>query len=433
MQTQTLDDIPMLAQALDLQRTLSASKDIGELVFTFVDRFHRHYGVSTVMGLRTEGLEGGAFRVMDFIEAAAGLSPQALVENAKWDLPPHQVPVEQGGLIGQLLQTRSPTLARGIDPAEDPVLARYIQTPCDLVTIPVFHEGVLDEWFLVFREPGAPHDPEHTRLLLSALNMFSRGIHQLRLHDDIASLNQQLDAKLREVAKVQRSILPQQTPAYDTVDIAVDYRPCDLAGGDYYDFRTFDDGAMGVVIADVSGHGPGAAVVMAMLRTAISINRVLDTQAGDVIATINRFMWDGLAEGTFVTACFLKLHPETGQVGYASAGHWPALVRKHDGRVVPLDESSGLPIGIVEDMEVTSGTYQLDPGDTVLLYTDGILEAFNPSDETFGLARLTQTLEAHTPTTARCTLDAVSKAVNAHTQGRKPDDDQCVLALRYIG
>ncbi|MEM6505673.1 MAG: PP2C family protein-serine/threonine phosphatase [Planctomycetota bacterium] len=433
MQTQPLDDIPMLDEVLGLQRALSVSVDIPELIYTFVDRFYRMYGFGTVLGLERRGLEDDAYRVRDFIDATKGLSRDTVMDDSTWDQPDEAVAIDRGGMIAPMIQGGKPTLTRGVDTASDPVLSRYLQRQCDVIGVPVFHDGKLDEWFLVFREPGLPLEPVHVRLLVSMFNMFSRAIIQLRLHDDVASLNGQLDAKLREVADVQQSILPQQLPSDQKIDIAVEYRPSDLAGGDYYDFRSFEDGSVGIVIADVSGHGPGAAVVMAMLRTVMSINRLLDPSAIDIVQHVNRLLWDGLTPGTFVTAFFVKFHPETGKADYANAGHWPALLRKTDGRIERLSEGGAPPIGMLEDIASPGGTTQLESGDTLLLYTDGITETFNPGGKIFGEDRLIQTLKEHRPQSARATLDAVCRAVDRYADGEPNSDDQCMVALRYLG
>ena len=331
------------------------------------------------------------------------------------------------------IQSTKPSLCEEIEPQADPVLSRLLDWRCDIISVPVFHDRQLNEWFLVFRQPGSAVDATLIRLLVSMFNMFSRSITQIALHREVAELNEKLDGKLKEVAQVQRSILPEELPDHEALDIAVHYLPCDMAGGDYYDFRSFEDGSVGIVVADVSGHGPGAAVVMAMLRTAMSIDRALHTDAGSTVHTINQYLWDGLSAGTFVTAFFLKIHPETGRVGYASAGHWPALVRKADGAVHKLDHGSGPPIGLLEELQAPGGDYQLDDGDAVLLYTDGITEAFDPENQAFGNVKLEETLTTDHSTSAQATLDAIRSAVDKHVKGREPSDDQCMVAIRYSG
>lgn len=433
MQPETFDDIPMLDEVLELQRDLSASNDIGELIFTIADRFRKLYGVEAILGLDVQGLEPGQFRVMDFFNSGEGVTPDNIFENVKWDLPrdPIHSPAESDGVISQIVQSSKPSHCKEIDPKADPVLSHFVDWRCDIIAVPVFHDRQLDEWFLVFRQPGSPVDETLVRLLVSMFNMFSRSIIQIILRQQVAELNEKLDKKLQEVAQVQRSILPEAVPDHETLDIAVHYLPCDMAGGDYYDFRSFDDGSVGIVIADVSGHGPGAAVVMAMLRTAMSIDRALHSGAGGTVRTINRYLWDGLSAGMFVTAFFLKIHPETGRVGYASAGHWPALVRKANGAIHKFDQGSGPPIGMLEELEAPGGDYQLEDGDTVLLYTDGITEAFDPNDKAFGITKLEKTLASDHSASSEATLDTIRCAVETHAKGREPMDDQCMVAIRY--
>ena len=215
------------------------------------------------------------------------------------------------------------------------------------------------------------------------------------------------------------------------VDVAALYRPSDYAGGDYYDFRRFDDGSIGFIIADVAGHGPAAAVVMAMLRTAASIYRNLNMPSDQVAGDLNRMLWDGLSDGVFVTACFAQLQPDTGALNYARAGHCPARLRRADGRVLTLDAGGGPPLGVLPDLTTEGGSETLAPGDAIVLYTDGITEAFDAGGEMFGEARLDAAIRDCDAGGADTMLRSIIARTDAHTAGHTRSDDQCALVVRY--
>lgn len=433
MQIESLADMPLIDAVLDMQRALSQARDENELVYGFAKRINKISGVTEILDVAVCDPIQSSFRVMDrLIVTDPNLSLENVRNNSYWDADAKDVPVISGGLVGKIIQGTVPKIARDVHPASDPVLDGWITGPRDALAVPVFYEGNITQWLILFREPGLPLDPVHLRAGIAMFNMLSRGVYQLKLTRQITALHKQLEGKLEEVARIQRSLLPTDIPEHPALDMAVSYRPSDVASGDYYGFRDFDDGAFGIAMADVAGHGPAAAVVMTMLRTAMSIWRNLNLPGGDVVRDINRFMWDSLTDGTFVTAFFLRIHPMTGHVLYANAGHCPPLLRKSDGSFKWLDEEVGPPLGVLPEIETPRGEFILESGDTIILYTDGITEAFNPAKELFGETRLEETVREASGS-ALAILQAIVKAVDTHAAGRQRIDDQCLLAVQYRG
>jgi sigma-B regulation protein RsbU (phosphoserine phosphatase) len=253
-------------------------------------------------------------------------------------------------------------------------------------------------------------------------------VFQVNLIDEITQLHDQLSAQLEEVAEVQRSILPASLPEHPNIDMDVFYRPSDYAGGDYYDFREFDDGSIGMVMADVAGHGPAASIVMAMMRTAMSVHNSLNLGGEKISQIINSFLQDGLRNGTFVTAFFFRLNTETGAVAYSNAGHSPAIRINKAGEISELDAPGNPPLGILPEITPKGAQLQLEPGDTILLYTDGISEVFNANNEQFGVDRLKESLKNNRGN-AKKTIQGITHDMDAFRGSHAIRDDQCMLSI----
>jgi serine phosphatase RsbU (regulator of sigma subunit) len=252
-------------------------------------------------------------------------------------------------------------------------------------------------------------------------------------------LLQQLDSELQAVGEMQRSLLPMQLPAIPGLDIAAGYQTSRRAGGDYYDFFRLppehsDDERVryGILIADVSGHGSAAAVLMAVTH---SIAHGFDKPTGppcELLEFVNRRLYESYTadRGAFVTAFYAIYDSNTRELDYSSAGHNPPRLRRAGGNSFqPLGDAQGLPLGIIGDEKYPTAKRVLETGDTVVLYTDGIIEARNAENDMFGVERLDATVQS--------ALDKTSDTMLQHTlttlhdfAGDLPADDRTLLLLR---
>jgi sigma-B regulation protein RsbU (phosphoserine phosphatase) len=248
----------------------------------------------------------------------------------------------------------------------------------------------------------------------------------------------ELDRERKAVGEIQRSLLPASLPEIPGFEISPYYRPSDHASGDYYDVVPLIDGQWGFVMADVSGHGTPAAVIMTMMRTLIHAelpgNR--DKSAAEFLGHVNRVMSGTyLRNGRFVTVWAAVLDPVSRRLTFASAGHNPPrLVRGRS--VFALGAASGLPLGIDPAATYADEGITLEPQDLLVIYTDGITEAMRPGiygRELFGTGRLDRVLrECGSGRTHDC-MERVTKAVAAFTNDAAPTDDQTMLILRANG
>jgi len=201
-----------------------------------------------------------------------------------------------------------------------------------------------------------------------------------------------------EIAKnIQLSLLPTSVPQIPGVRLGGICVPAKDVGGDYYDFLLQPDGGLGLVVADVSGHNVGAALLMAETRTMIRARCNPTGTPRDLVAELNRFFYEDLSRAElFVTMFYLQFDPQSGRATYANAGHSPPLLwQKASGHCQRLDVE-GLILGVRREFPYEQASIDLMPGDVLLLYTDGIIEAANHGNELFGEERLAELLrESH--------------------------------------
>jgi len=252
--------------------------------------------------------------------------------------------------------------------------------------------------------------------------------------------NERIQREVEQIARIQRAMLPQSLPTIPGIKIASNYETFDTAGGDLYDFLVREPGVnapegssqrLGMIIADASGHGPAAAVVTAMLNSILYAYPHDDHGAGAVLRYANRHLFSKKMEGTFVTAFLGSLDTEHHTFTYANAGHPPPLLKNSGpgGTVKRLDSVGGIPLGILDHVEFDDATIQLHPGQTLVLYTDGINEAMNPQGDMFGIAGIEKALEDCTGEPA-CVVHSITTALTEHQAGQRPSDDQTIVAVR---
>lgn len=202
----------------------------------------------------------------------------------------------------------------------------------------------------------------------------------------LASLAQELET----ARGIQASILPRAVPSLAGLRVAVRYQPMTAVAGDFWDFLAAD-GRVGVLVADVSGHGVPAALVASMVKVAFEAQRGAAAQPAEVVAGMNAALCRVL-DGPFVTAIYASLSPTEGRLRFAGAGHPPALLwRAGPGRVERLSEN-GLLMGFDGAARYEAGEVTVEPGDRLLLFTDGLIEAADSRGEQFGLERLERVL-----------------------------------------
>jgi sigma-B regulation protein RsbU (phosphoserine phosphatase) len=254
----------------------------------------------------------------------------------------------------------------------------------------------------------------------------ARRIFQAAPESILRRVEQELDLARR----VQCSLLPKSLPSVPGVSVAAVTQQARAVGGDFYDMVDLGNDRVGLVIGDVAGKGVAAALlmvkVMGDLRSHIGPNATTD----EVLAAANALI-DQEDHGLFVTALYMTFDAGTGRLTYTNAGHpTPLVVGRCPGRVFALDPGRNLPLGVVADAAFTGAECTLEPGDTVLLYTDGVVEARDSGGAAYGEERLIQLL-AGRDAAAGETIELVRSDVARFAEGQDAHDDMTVIALRY--
>lgn len=242
-----------------------------------------------------------------------------------------------------------------------------------------------------------------------------------------------MENELEVLAKIQRSLLPEKLPNFKNTKIAIHYQPSTQAGGDYYDFIDISPGVMGVVIADVSGHGAAAAVAMAITRVLMKGFAPAFQSPGKALARINLLMHRLFPTEQFVTMFYGIYDYEKAIFKYSSAGHpMPYKITAGTNQVVELDDVGSLPLKIFEEVEYPEKTIELSSGDKILLYTDGLTDALDEKDEIFGYERLTSLLEKYNYKSSYSIDDLknhIITGLNDFVKGKPFSDDFTMVLL----
>jgi sigma-B regulation protein RsbU (phosphoserine phosphatase) len=249
-----------------------------------------------------------------------------------------------------------------------------------------------------------------------------------QLEREVRRSRDRLQKELASAGAMQRGILPAQLPSGNGATFAAYYRTSLYAGGDYYDVLRLPDGQFGIIVADVSGHGAPAAIVMAMIRAAVHAFPGFACDPAEMVRYLNRhfeFMWES---PMFATALCALVDPRDRSVTIACAGHPPPLVLSR-GRVHPFPVEATMPVLMMDLASVPEARRVLEPGDRVLFYTDGVTERHDGVDDMFDLPRLMASLERSAEATPEAQVQAVVRDLDEFGGDREPDDDQTLLLM----
>jgi sigma-B regulation protein RsbU (phosphoserine phosphatase) len=246
----------------------------------------------------------------------------------------------------------------------------------------------------------------------------------------------QLETELEFSSEIQRALLPQQDPAIPGLEIAAFSRPAQIIGGDYFDFFQFHNGAHGLVIADVMGHGVSASLLMSSLQTALHTLVPDADSPSEVMQRVNRYYLHNVNLTTFVTVFLGQFDPATQMLTYCNAGHNPPLLYRQgtngDGQASWL-QPTGAAIGVVEDYAIRAEQVGLQAGDILLLYTDGLTEAINPGQEQLGKDRLAQLITRNASLPVRDLVASVRQELADFIEGGTLADDETILVCKVPG
>ncbi|MBY0457886.1 MAG: PP2C family protein-serine/threonine phosphatase [Gemmataceae bacterium] len=412
-----------LGASADVMRELSRAADPQEMFNVFARRITQLFPFARQIGLNRRGLPHPEYRVSRFSLWKDPVNP--------WK-ESHRLPVHHGGLLSELLYAGEPRVIDELTLEPDDPASEYLAGQRSLLAIPHYEGGAPTGMVVVTRDDADvfPRDRVAEMLLLS--NLFARATQAVVLSQAAKEAFDGLDYELRSIAEIQKSLLPAHKPKVPHLDVAVHYQTAMRAGGDYYDFFPLPNDRLGVLIADASGHGAPAAVLMAVAHSIAHTRPEPPQRPGEFLTYMNAHLTRRYTRptGSFMTAFYAVFDPVNGTLSYASAGHNPPrLLRCVDGFKLALNRAQKLPLGIKPDETYLEQTLPLFPGDQVVFFTDGVIEAVNTEGDVFGSDRIDEELES-CPATAGALLRAILASHELFTAGTVPADDRTLVVVK---
>ena len=239
-----------------------------------------------------------------------------------------------------------------------------------------------------------------------------------------------LERELEMSQVVQRALLPQRVPAIDGIETAAFSRPASIVSGDYFDFVRFRDGSHGFIVADVSGHGVSAGMLMTSLQTAFQTLAPETSSPTDVLERLNRLYLHNINFTTFVTIFFGQYHPATRMFTYANAGHNSGFLYRPSKMEEIWLHPTGPAIGLTEGRTAGAEQLPLHPGDHLVLYTDGVTEAASPQGEPFGEDRLAEAVRRSSGSSPEVMLQAILSSLTDFAKVPELADDATLVILK---
>lgn len=264
--------------------------------------------------------------------------------------------------------------------------------------------------------------PERIRLLEALAGHVATAISNARMFQRERFEKERMAKELEEACAIQTGLFPPKAPATTSFEITGVCLPCREVGGDWYDYIPLDDGRLAVVLADVSGKGMGAALLMSSTRSVLRLHAKRGLSPREVLSEVNRFLVDDFPASRFVTLVYAVVDPANRKITFTSAGHLPPLFVDSSGAQF-LKADAGLPLGIME-CDFSEHEIEMSPESSLFLYSDGVTEAINSSFEEYGADRILRHVTNQT-----ATVQSLLSDVDEFTSGHPKSDDITVVRI----
>jgi sigma-B regulation protein RsbU (phosphoserine phosphatase) len=239
-----------------------------------------------------------------------------------------------------------------------------------------------------------------------------------------------LESELELSQIVQRALMPHRAPVISGVEVAAFSRPAEIIGGDYFDFFKFKDGTHGLVIADVSGHGVSAGMLMSSLQTALQTMAPDTDSPAEILERINRFYIHNIRFTTFVTIFLARYDSNDRTLTYVNSGHNPPVVFRKNASEIHWLTRTAPAVGLSEHYFPRTKMVKFSEGDVLLLYTDGLTEAFNNEMEQFGQERLVEFIQSAADLSSSDMLQVIRRGISAYSMDVPLADDLTLVVLK---
>lgn len=398
----------------ELSREIGASLDSEEVMEHIVKR--------SLKALRGEQ---GVITLMDQ-EASEPTRTLIRTSSSSGKHPPFRA---NDQLLGWMYLNREPLMVN--DPPNDERFrgAGWSEHIRSILCVPLFVRSRLIGVLTLFNKKDDEGFTDDDRRLLTIIaSQSAQVIENTRLYEEERALLR-VREELRLAADIQMRLLPDAAPQLDGYELAGTSIPAQNIGGDYFDFLPFGDGRVAVCVADVSGKGLPAALLMSNVQAALRARYDTCSSPAACLAVLSRLLYRSTHRGSFVTMIYGIVDPAAHSIAYANAGHNRPLVCMADGRINRL-ETAGLVLGAIADSEYSAGTTELEPGSVLLLYSDGVTEAMNEARAEYGEDRLENLLRDGHGMSAQQTVDRIVKDVRSHVGKAAQHDDMTLLVVK---
>ncbi len=272
---------------------------------------------------------------------------------------------------------------------------------------------------------------EDLNLLTVMANVAAIRIEHARLNE-IEEAERAMAKDMQQAALIQRRLLPEKSPVVPGLDIAGRTTACRTVGGDYYDYLLFPDGRVGVLVGDVAGKGMPASLLMSSLQARCQVLFEDGDDLARKIGRLNKAVSANCPDNRFITFFMGVIDPTNGEFVYTNAGHNPPVVVRATGEFETLKGAGGVILGILPMATYQEARMTLNHGDVLVLFTDGVTEAPDPSDDEYGEDRLGALVAGMKDRSSEEIIEAIHSAVTSHTQGAPPADDITVVVARML-
>ncbi len=423
--------VPVL---LDMVRSIKDARDPRAVMELFIHVVQQAFEPACYLALSTTGLDTGAYRIARW-RTADGVehAPQADLGHAALAQP-----VRRGGLLAGLTACDSPTLLHDFSAPSDPVFGDRLAGYQCVAAVPVFEADDSLDWVVLFHASPRGFNEDDVEALMALANLTSAAVNFAHLHQRAEQASQRVHREVDMIAEIQKVLLPKTPPAVPGLSLATSYKSFDRAGGDYFDVFELrrlpgadqDDVRWLILIADSAGHGPAAAVMMTVINAVLFTYPHTPASPGAVLSYLNHHLHERHQAASMVTAILGFYEPATGRLVYANAGHNPPLIRRPGPPVlvedVPL--GSGLPLGILPSHDSNDAELTLQPGETLLFYTDGVPDERDEANEPFGMERISAVLTSTGD--PQEVVDQLNAELIRHQGTTMPEDDQTMVVVR---
>jgi len=419
----TIDKLRML---LDITKTISRSLDLDEVLNLVMDTLDSLIPYDAA-GIYLVKCSQPLFETDGKLDETCVFHTQAVRGYEIDDL--QELHLKMGeGLIGHVAVTGKPYVSQ--DVRRDP---RYInarpRTNSEMVAPIISNSEVIGVFDLESDELNAYSNDDLEVLMLLA-SQVAIIIEKAMLHDQLIE-KQRLETQLEVARQVQLELLPARDPELEGFDISAYNFPTEEVSGDYYDWVRIYDDQIGIVIADVSGKGVPAALLMAFLRASLRAATHIGYAPHISMSKVNYLLWESIERNQFVTAFYGILDATNRTLSYSNAGHSPPLLMKADG-TERFEERGGVPLGMFRDSRYYEYFETIEPGEVFVLYTDGVTEAMNSSDEEYERDRLVAAVRKCRHLPAREMIDFIHRELTAWTEGRGAHDDVTFFIIKAL-